>query len=183
MKTIRAFFAISFTGKTQAALSSLLDQLKQQYHHYDIRWIDLNNLHITLQFIPHLNPDHIDELVRQARILSAPFTIQFGEIELFPSIEKPKYISMQVQPNDLLAGLAKELSRPLQILGYAVETRPFRGHVTLGRIRGPSPTKEEMEQIARPDLPSFSIQELILLESRADSEGSQYIPLAHVKLS
>jgi RNA 2',3'-cyclic 3'-phosphodiesterase len=183
MNTLRAFFAITFTGKTQTKLASLLNQLKQQYHHHDIRWTDLNNLHITLQFIPHLNPNHIDELVRQINTLPTPFSIQFGEVELFPSIEKPKFISLHVEPNDLLAGLAKQLSKPLQTLGYAVETLPFRGHITLGRIRGPKPTKEEMKQSTLPDLPSFSVQELVLLESKPDSDSSRYFPLAHFKLS
>ena len=64
--------------------------------------------------------------------------------------------------------------------GLPAEERPFRAHLTLGRLRRPAPVP--IERVAGPEPVSFPVEEVVLYESRLASSGARYIPLARLPL-
>jgi 2'-5' RNA ligase len=64
--------------------------------------------------------------------------------------------------------------------GYQPEQRPFRAHVTVGRVR----RGERVRPVALPDPPAgpFAAPALTLYRSRLQRAGAEYEPLARAEL-
>ncbi|HSG64689.1 MAG TPA: RNA 2',3'-cyclic phosphodiesterase, partial [Gammaproteobacteria bacterium] len=57
-------------------------------------------------------------------------------IGAFPSLRRPRVLWLGVRPVAELTALQSHVSRSLEPLGFAPDTRPYSPHVTLARTRG-----------------------------------------------
>jgi 2'-5' RNA ligase len=74
----------------------------------------------------------------------------------------------------------------LEGLGFAKEKRPFRSHLTVGRIKNPKGTSElveELRQIGNRSAGFSEVAALTLFQSRLSPAGAIYTPLGSAKLS
>ena len=77
-----------------------------------------------------------------------------------------------------------ELEEACQELGWAKETRAFRPHITVGRVRDP----DEAATLAGKHLSTkiepveFEVAEIVIYESKLQSTGSVYSRVATVLL-
>jgi RNA 2',3'-cyclic 3'-phosphodiesterase len=72
-----------------------------------------------------------------------------------------------------------------QLLGFAIEKRPFRPHVTIARMRRGQPAEASIKASAKrgfgPVL--FSVTDLTLFESELRPEGSVYTIISRHRLA
>lgn len=184
MKPIRAFFAIDLPEKIKTVLHHFIMELKKQYTHSSIHWCQSQNLHITLHYLPSLKIDDIDVLTQRVEIFLknfSSFEIEFGGLELFPSPHQPHVFSIQVLPNVKLINITHLTGEGILATQYPVETRSFRGHITLARL----PKTKEGEIILPKSLlkiEKMRVTEIILYENQRSASGSLYIPLKKIQL-
>lgn len=181
---IRAFFAIDLPDEIKALISESIKPLHSAYKRGAISWVKFENLHITLQFIEAVDHDDIAlliERVREKLVLIKPFPLSLTTLELFPTPDRPHIISLNIMPHEALSALAECLRQGIKSCGYPVESRPFRGHLTLGRIKDDR-LKIELEKVSLPSFPEFSVREVVLYRSELAREGSNYFPLATFSL-
>ncbi|HAT8179958.1 TPA: RNA 2',3'-cyclic phosphodiesterase [Legionella pneumophila] len=186
MNAIRAFFAISLPPSVQDKISSSLEPLKQVVPSHSIRWTKPIHLHITLQFLKRLETEHIQFLTeRVSNELNniKKFDLELGILEWFPSPKNPRLISLSVGPQDRLRDLSRMIGHAIDSLNYPVEERPFRGHLTVGRVVNFSSKLQQLLQMKFPLIPPVPIDKFYLIESRPDKEGSNYFPLAQFDLT
>jgi 2'-5' RNA ligase len=84
-----------------------------------------------------------------------------------------------------LAALAHAVEAALGPLGFPPEGRPFRGHLTIGRVRSPRSGRalvEAVEKAGGPALGSWTASEIVLYESRLRPTGALYVPVSHHRL-
>ncbi|MCZ6568748.1 MAG: hypothetical protein O7B23_01130, partial [Deltaproteobacteria bacterium] len=79
-----------------------------------------------------------------------------------------------------LARLARKLDAAAARIGVERERRPFRTHLTLGRLRQPAPLA--LSAVPCPDAKPFFVEEVVLYESRLSPTGACYVPLARLPL-
>lgn len=104
-----------------------------------------NDLHVTLAFLGSQPAEHVPVLHRLAASLPLPaLTIELGTAQRWSDL----LVLLPRQVPDALLTFQKELSSRLHALGVAMDTRPYRPHLTLMR-RLPS-------KIAPPSPPPFS---------------------------
>ncbi len=186
MHALRVFFAIIFPKATQVRLSRNLKTLQNTIRSDYIRWVHVENMHITLQFIgnlPHEQLNLLTENVQTAIKNILPFQLQFGHLEWFPTLLHPKILSLSVLPQTDLAMLSKVIGDIAIALNVPVETRPFRGHLTMGRLIRYRIPYEILEKIKVPVIPPIVVNKIHLIESRTEKERQNYYPLAEFKLS
>ncbi|MDF1930125.1 RNA 2',3'-cyclic phosphodiesterase [Legionella pneumophila] len=186
MNAIRAFFAISLPPAIQENIRSNLEPLRQMAPVHSIRWTKPMHLHITLQFLQRLETKHIQVLIeRVSNELNhiKQFDLEFGVLEWFPSPKNPRLISLSVNPQDRLRDWSRMIGQVVDSLKYPLEKRPFRGHLTVGRVVNFSPKLQQLLQIKFPIIPPVPINKFYLIESRPDKEGSNYFPLAQFDLT
>lgn len=176
MTSIRAFWGIQLPQAANEKLIGFVHSLQTRLADTNIRWSAPENLHITLQFLKSVGkediPFLIEQVTQQVQGLYS-FFIQLGHVELFPSPHKPHVISLQVQAHDTLTNLAGRVGEGIIRAGYAIEQRPYRPHLTLGRLRHKGkvllpPVLTGAEPVTIP------VRDICLWESKPSRQGSCY---------
>lgn len=185
-QTLRVFFAIDPPLSTKQKIAAhCIDVLKKTTPDLPIRWTQLDNLHITLQFISMMNtldlPRCIDLISTEIKHIP-PFKVTLGPILLFPNNTHPRYLSLTPEPQTELAHLSKKIGDGLKAFHYPPENRPFRGHLTVGKITAQPIHFAAIEQTPFMPIEPFLVQEITVFESRPTKERSIYTPLARIPL-
>jgi len=191
MERIRSFIAIELPPQIRAELRSLEGKLKAGQHPF-VKWVDPGGIHLTLKFLGGIPativPEIVEAMTRTAEQVS-PFALQLGGLGVFPNWQQPQVVWVGMGGEiDKLAGLHRDLETALSSLGFAPESRSFRAHLTLGRLREGASPKDRQDFAAwarsikfESDL-SFEVDSLSLMKSQLTPSGAIYTQLASVGL-
>jgi RNA 2',3'-cyclic 3'-phosphodiesterase len=103
----------------------------------DVRWVDETKLHLTLKFLgeqPESLVAPLSAALDTAAGQSRELDLQFGAIGAFPNFRRPRVVWIGVAPDPKLELLHHDVEVTCETLGLSVDGRPFRPHVTLGRV-------------------------------------------------
>ena len=182
---IRIFFAIELPPFAKEALGCYIAALKKKSKSNHIRWTKPENLHLTLQFLPEVRTEHLTTLIENVRkkiegsIKNS--TITFGALHLFPNPYRPRVIVLEIEQQDYLANISQLMGEGIKASHYDIENRPFRAHLTLGRIKQPRGVDLSFLSMAsKPEMGEMEIKEAILFRSEPQPEGSKYTVLERI---
>jgi 2'-5' RNA ligase len=99
----------------------------------------------------------------------------------YPNARNPRVFWAAVQNGDALPALAADIETALEPLGIAKETRAFTAHLTLARIKEPTPLealRNAITQIESAEFGSFLVDCFYLYRSQPGSAGSIYTKLS-----
>jgi len=136
MENKRLFAAIKIYPDAQ--FTDTYTHLKQALDHNIIKWVDIQNIHITLKFIGETVPDEVP--VIQSALAKAiegiePFELQLANTGIFGSRYNPKVIWFGISHNQMLLDLVKNVASNLEEAGIYGDRQNFVPHLTIGRIR------------------------------------------------
>lgn len=182
---IRAFIAITLPG----FVIDLVGRVQQSLKAEGLRmgWVAPANVHLTLKFLGDVEPAEIDPV---AGVLSAcaaqvmPLTFSASGLGVFPDLRRPRVLWMGIKGDIArLIAFQKDLDGRLADMSkgrFAPEQRPFKGHLTLGRIK----TRLEdgilvkaLQHAGRVESPPFTVGDVHLMQSRLTPAGAVYTPL------
>ncbi|MCJ7661344.1 MAG: RNA 2',3'-cyclic phosphodiesterase [Anaerolineales bacterium] len=131
-------------------LDDVSQQLREKLIGAPVRWVPVENIHLTLKFLGDVSESNIDMLTDFLQSIVSngkQFEISVGGLGAYPKPHRPRVIWVGVEaPPDLMItqrSVESEISR----LGYARERRPFNPHLTLGRVSRHS-TNQDVRNIA-----------------------------------
>jgi 2'-5' RNA ligase len=179
--TLRAFFAIELGEPARSQAAEVAAELRARPGGDAVRWVRPENLHVTLHFLGEIAQGQVEPLVAQVRAQTervAPFALRLGALGSLPPSRRPRVLLLELEPAAPLAALARAVERG--VVAAAPEPRPFRGHLTLGRVRerGAPPS---LAGVAVPPA-VFDVTESVLFASQPHPSGSRYTPLGRVPL-
>ena len=135
--TIRTFIAIELPEKIIYTISKVQEEIK--CYGLKIRWARPENIHLTLKFlgdIQEADTGKVAKAVSESVTGYPPISIAVKGIGVFPGIKRPRVIWLGISRQlDLLTLLQKTLDEKLETIGFSKGKRPFRSHLTLGRIK------------------------------------------------
>lgn len=138
MSLLRAFIAIELPKNTLDAIEKQTARLRQTLGNDIIRWVPVQNLHLTLKFLGDTAASHVDFLkqllIREAESHSQ-FNLQLGGLGSFPTSRRPRLLWIGIHAPADLTSLQKSIEAGTSRLGYEQEERPFSPHLTIGRTR------------------------------------------------
>jgi 2'-5' RNA ligase len=179
---IRAFIAVRMSDEIEAALTEFIDALRTQRD--GIRWVRRQNLHVTLKFLgPAVDAQMIAPLADALHALAAataPFELRARGVGGFPDLARPRVIWVGLESAEL-AALCAHIDETAAGCGFERETRPFAGHLTIGRVRGwrgYRAVRERLEAARERDFGASRIDSMTLYRSTLADNGSIYDPLA-----
>jgi len=189
---VRLFVAVELPALVRRDLGALVERLR--HTRADVKWVEQENMHLTLKFLGEVESDRlapVQDALRQAAGRVAPFRFTLGALGAFPSPRNPRVIWVGVcQGQPQLASLAAEVERQLLPLGFAKEERPFTAHLTLGRLRSPSPKgstgpRDLCAALAAESVPphTVAVDGFVLFQSVLRGRGPVYTPLSAFPLS
>ena len=154
----------------------------------DVRWTRPEGLHVTLKFLGDVEAERIEAVAAAACaavVTVAPFPMRARGVGGFPSLKRPRVLWVGIEA-PALARLAAALAAPLAALGFAADDKPFRPHLTLGRVRsqrGWAQAREVLEQFAARDFGESRVDRVGLYRSHLQPGGSVYETLARLPLA
>ena len=187
-KSIRTFVAFEFPEKIIAWIGNIQEELRA--YGLGIRWVPPQNIHLTLKFLGDIKESDVEK-VGQAMFESAgrfaPLPMTAKGIGAFPGFKRPRviWIGVSGQINDLIA-LQRTLDDNLNAIGFPKENRPFKGHLTLGRVKDRIDPKEllkALQAFSGFESEPFVIDKLILFKSDLKPSGAVYSKLMEADLT
>lgn len=184
---IRIFFALDLARDAKEQITAFIVCLKKQAKTHAIRWTKPENLHITLQFLAEVHTEDLPNLITNVRLAvqGRPLraTVKLGAIRLFPNPYRPRVIVFDIAPQDKLAALAELIGEGIKGTQYPIDSRPFRGHLTIGRIKQPQEVNLSfLTSIEVPTVPAIALNEIVLFRSEPQTDGSKYTIMENIKL-
>lgn len=177
--------AVPLPGTAGAEMAAALAHLRGET--WPVRWITDDAPHLTLKFFGEVTSDRVDaigEMLDFAAQGMGPVAMSFSGAGVLPSAERPRVVYLGVDAEPGLELLQDRIERSAEKLGFPPEGRPFRPHVTLGRVREghklPPGWQTELEQI-RPG-EAFLADRVVLFLSELGPSGPTYHVRHEVRL-
>jgi RNA 2',3'-cyclic 3'-phosphodiesterase len=177
---LRAFFALALDPAPRRAAAACVDALRRAPGGAAVRWLREENLHVTLRFLGNIDAAWVPELlacVRDETARLAPFALELGGAQWFPSERRPRVIALALTPLAPLEALAAAAERGVVAAGAAPEPRPFHAHLTLGRVSGPAARQLDVTAPDTPPAEAWGVTQAVLYRSELHSAGAKYTPL------
>jgi 2'-5' RNA ligase len=186
-ETIRAFIALELP---EPAISSVLriQEILKSYR-FKMRWVQPENMHLTLKFLGDVNTGIIEK-IENAMFKSVqdygPMRFQVRGMGVFPGVKKPRvaWCGLKGDTPSLLK-LHGALEEQLVDIGFSKEKRSFKGHLTMGRAKASiSPGKliEAMKETSDIESESFHLETITLFQSDLQPKGAVYTRLKSISL-
>ncbi len=164
---------------------SLPENLRQRLHIMQggvmgARWMEMEKLHITLQFIGEVDEDtaeDIDDVL--SGIQAQKFSLSLQGTGLFEQGDDPRVLWMGVAPSEPLMHLKEKIDRQLDMRHLPFEKRKYVPHVTMAQLKDPDEMKlaEFMQTHNLFNSDPFEVNGFILYESRKTKNGTVFDPL------
>ncbi len=181
--SIRAFFAIEFGMAARRAAERVARELRARPGGRTVRWVRAENYHVTLRFLGQIARRAVPGLIRHvvgATRRQAPFGLGLGAVAGLPTVHRPRVVTLDLWPAEPLVDLAGAVERGVVAAGFPAESRAFRAHMTLGRVRRGALS---LADAPVPEASTFEVREVVLLRSRQEAGlGVAYEPLERIAL-
>lgn len=185
---LRTFCAVELPDGLRSRVAERARRLRAEFSEARASWERPEKLHITLKFLGDIEPARVEDLsLAAARAVASvePFDLTIEEPGAFPPHGQPRVLWLGiVDASGRLAFMHNALEAECAALNFPRESRPFKPHLTLARIRSPQGARElATAHRAIPFEPQrFKVSELIVMRSELSPGGSRYTPLSRHRL-
>ena len=183
---IRSFLAIELPEPILRKIEEVEADLKSA--RADVRWVNPEKIHLTLKFFGNIEESRIDSIfksIEEPVRNTLQFSLKVQGVGAFPSMKSPRVIWMGlVNGSQILTSLQKEIETELEKVGFQAEDRPFRPHLTLGRVkssRGKDDLVGRMEKHKEGEFGDFQVDLVILFKSDLKPSGPIYTALRELR--
>ena len=177
--TFRAFIAIDLPESVKIFLSEAQEALK--VYRFRVKWVRPQNIHLTLKFLGNTATADTDKIVAamtQATKNCPVMSLAAKGIGVFPNARRPRVIWAGLKGQvEALANLQQTLDAHLADAGFPAETRAFKSHLTLGRVKGkmaPARMKAAIDELEKFESEPFEINQVVLFKSDLRPTGAVY---------
>ena len=184
---IRTFIAIELPDQVRSDIARLQRDLTSSG--LKLRWVKPINIHLTLKFLGDVERDKIDDICDKLSSVAGKyrhFELQPRGLGCFPGIRNPRVFWAGVGGKlNILKALQVDLEKALVPLGFKAEKRPFRGHLTIGRIKNRlNPRKLADALQIHKDFSSdvFTVKQVTAFQSSLQPTGPVYTELCELPL-
>jgi len=150
------------------------------------RWVDPENLHITLRFIGEVDESTAEEINFNLSHIEAPaFDLELQGLNTFGQGHKAHALWIGVSPTPELAHLQHKVDTANMRAGQPPEGRKFTPHVTLARLIKPEAGRLQsfIEGNNLFKAGPFTVDQFTLFESQTGKGGSVYTALEDYALT
>jgi 2'-5' RNA ligase len=176
-KKKRMFVAATLPDDVRAALGQVSEALAAQMPPRSVRWVKPNLLHVTLRFLGDTAVSQLSTISSELDRIAAnhaPLRLYVSGLGCFPNRKRPRVIWAGLEGEiTAVQSLKQDIDAILEPLGWARETRPFKPHLTLGRVKDSRKLQgiewgTEVKEMAAP------VTAVHLIESQLTPQGPIY---------
>ena len=178
MEKIRSFISIDIPE--MPAVADIRERLRS------IRGISVpGSVHLTLRFLGDVDANKIKELSERMRSLEEhrSFNVSVEGLGAFPNAREPRVVWIGADLGDPFRSILSDLDRMLDSLVIDYDRRPFKAHVTVGRVnRRSEPITDILNRSKDMYAGSFRCTEIRLMKSVLTPEGAKHSAVGTFRL-
>lgn len=177
----RLFIGIGLPDAYRQSLNPFIRSLSRLTD-ASVNWSRPDTWHLTLKFLGETDEARIPAIeAALAAVDFTAFTLRAGGAGAFPDARCPKVLWLGLaEGGEASAVLARSIEDALTAIDIPREKKPFRPHLTLGRVRKPAPGdwSPVLDAAATHPWPPFTVKKFTLWQSTLTPEGALHTPLA-----
>lgn len=190
MGLLRAFIAVEIPLGIRQAIYNATARLQKGIGSL-VRWVPLENMHLTLKFLGDVSASNVDMLTQMMAAeadLFHCFEIRLNGLGSFPNLKRPRVIYIGIQAPAELEALQRGIESASRRLGYESEERGFSPHLTIGRVKQTVSSAEQqtirhmLEETKIDLLGTARVDSVHLYKSDLRPAGSVYTRLSSAPL-
>ena len=162
--------------------------LKRNLKDEKIRWVDPENIHITLKFFGETPEHHIPAInaaLQQSAAGHATFDLSITSTGIFGSSYQPKVIWFGIEPHEDIIRLSESILTELEKTGIERDRQNFVPHLTIARIKQLE-DKKYFQKVIDHNKEDFiqkeEVNEFHLFESMLKPGGAEYTVIGSYSL-
>lgn len=114
-----------------------MQQLKKLLRGYRIKWVEKENMHLTLFFFGEVVTEKIPvlrALIRSSITNCKGFDYKVSAPGLFKNQHEPRILWLGIDAPNALFVLKQKIDETVKTLGFETDNKKFRPHLTMGRF-------------------------------------------------
>ena len=185
MTQVRAFLAIEVPEELKLKIHKVIKEFKKIDAR--IKYVELENLHLTLKFFGDIETEGLDVLSdRISNVLEDfdNFSIKIKGCGAFPNTNRIRVIWLGIENDEYVRKLHDELDKEFVKLGFEGD-RKFSTHLTIGRMKSPKGKKEvksTIEGFKDVEFGDVNVDRIVLKKSTLTPDGPIYEDLKTFEL-
>ena len=176
---MRLFLAINLTPDVRRGILEATAPLREEAP--DVSWLDEPRLHLTLKFLGEQSPERLEAISSAVSAVASrhrALEMVLGRIGAFPNFRRARIVWMGVEQDPRLELLHHDIEVAYEALGFELEGRAFRPHLTLARLKHQLP-EERLRKLShlakRVDFRTeCDVQSIDLMQSELLPAGASY---------
>lgn len=144
---------------------------------------------MTLKFLGDIPVERIEPIadsIEKAARDASPMSLSAKGIGVFPGIRRPRVLWVGIGGQfPELGRLQAAVAGGLADVGFAADKRPYKGHLTIGRIKAAVDFRQlsaALAEFSDFETASFRVDEVVLFRSQLKPDGPIYSRLRTVTL-
>jgi 2'-5' RNA ligase len=183
---VRLFVAVDIDAATRAQLAPAREAIRRAIEKARmparVTWVKDDAAHVTVRFIGETVDDRRQQIeTALAAIRITPFDVRWETLGTFGGMRHPRVIWIAPTSGaEELRTVAKRVNDALDPVLGPGDARPFKPHLTLGRVREPGQGVDWSSALrAAPIVPTVSrVHHVTLYQSRLSPKGPTYTALS-----
>lgn len=162
--------------------------LKTNLRNDKIKWVDINNIHITLKFLGETQEDRIPEIAKKLKAIAenhSKLTLHIKDTNIFGSSYKPRVIWFGIEENEKLLTLAADVLNKMDDIGFKQDRQNFVPHLSIARIKfidDKNRFQQVIDKYKFTDIQKQEVSGFNLYESILKPQGPEYKVIERFKL-
>jgi 2'-5' RNA ligase len=188
MSVRRTFIALDVSAAAREACRDHIERLRRMFPNVRVGWELPEKLHMTVKFLGDTDDAAVRRLQEKIDAVAkdtSPFWLRLSKTGVFPSPSRPRIIWIGLEDaTGSTEAIHAAIESACAELGYEIDNRTFRPHVTIGRVREPVRAGALAEKHLQTQVEpvDFEVTDLVLYESKLQPTGSVYFPLFKAQL-
>jgi len=174
----RTFIAIKINLSEE--ILSKINDIKTNLENEPIKWVETNNMHLTLKFLGDTTDDQIDAVIHvldQIKVDFQSFSFDIKGCGVFKNIRQPRVLWFGIDQINEMKKIHNVIETELLKIGFEKEQRSFTPHLTLGRIKFIKHTEKLRKLLdlhKNQVFQKLEVKEITLFESNLTPQGPIY---------
>lgn len=183
---MRLFIALPLPSPIESLLKEIIEHFKP--FGGKVKWVDPRNIHLTIKFLGETDPELVPDIKKSLdRVIPNFSTIscEINKLGAFPNLNRPRVFWAGLSGQlEILSKLAKHVDLEMHALGFEKESRKFKPHLTLGRVKRDGGLNDLCRAIKDYSLSPAALDfgQLVLFKSTLTPQGPVYERLYQVNL-
>ena len=182
----RTFIAVKIQPET--TLLNAYNNIKTQFPNDKIKWVEPDNLHITLKFIGVTSNQQIGMISNTLNEISASFNgfeIAVKKFGIFGKTSWPRVLWLGIEDGGKMESLASNINDHLFNYQIPKEEKKFSPHLTIARIKyfkSASRLADLIRDYSETEFQKSQVREIIFYESILQPSGPIYSVIKNFSL-